>query len=227
MYAVLFLLASAAFAEQIAGVPFATLENWDELTAGKTVFLKFFAPWCGHCKSMAPAWADLMEEFAGSPTTLVTKVDCTADGQSLCQKHDVTGYPTLKHGDPNDLQKYEGGRDDAALKEFAAENLGPTCGPDNRDVCDDEQSARLDKFMAMTDAKLNKFISKRDKQLSTNAADLEALKDKCQRKITRAEKKDKKLQSKVKKSGLGMAKSVKSFKVKQAAEEEEEDKDEL
>merc|ERR550517_2151108 len=166
MFAVVLLLASAAFAEEIAGVPFATEANWDELTAGKTVFLKFFAPWCGHCKAMAPAWADLMEEYAGSPTTLISKVDCTADGQSLCQKNDVSGYPTIKYGDPNDLQKYEGGRDDSALKEFAAENLGPTCSPDNRDVCDDAQIERLEKFEAMLDAQLNKFISKRDKQMA-------------------------------------------------------------
>jgi len=225
MYVVLLLLASAAFADEIAGVPFATKENYAGLTAGKTVFLKFFAPWCGHCKSMAPAWADMMEEYADSPTTLITKVDCTADGQSLCQEHGVTGYPTLKFGDPNDLQKYEGGRDEAALKEFAAENLGPTCGPDNRDVCDDAQLDRLDKFMAMEDAALNKFISKSDKKIASSADDLEALKEKSAKKIARAEKKDKKLQSKVKKSGLGMAKSVKAFKAKEAADEE--DKDEL
>jgi len=226
MLALVALLASVALGDSIAGVPFATEANYDELTAGKTVFLKFFAPWCGHCKAMAPAWADLMEEYAGSPTTLITKVDCTSDGQSLCQKHGVQGYPTLKYGDPNDLQKYEGGRDESALKEFAAENLGPTCGPDNRDVCDDAQLKRLDRFLAMSDEKLNKFISKRDREMANSADDLEALKDKCQRKIARAEKKDKKLQNKIKKSGLGMAKAVKAFKAK-GAEDDDEDKDEL
>ena len=48
--------------------------------------------------------------FSGSPTSLVADVDCTADGQSLCSTKGVSGYPTIKYGDPTDLQDYQGGR---------------------------------------------------------------------------------------------------------------------
>ena len=64
-------------------------------------------------------------EFAGSATQLVADVDCTADGKSLCETVGVRGYPSIKWGDPSDLQDYQGGRDFDALKNFADENLKP------------------------------------------------------------------------------------------------------
>merc|ERR1712048_1012101 len=59
-------------------------------------------------------------------------------------KHDVRGYPTIKYGDPNDLQDYDGGRNFDALKKFADENLGPQCGIDNIDLCDEDTKAVID-----------------------------------------------------------------------------------
>ena len=45
-----------------------------------------------------------MESYADSPTALVADVDCTAAGEKLCSEHGVRGYPTIKYGDPADLQ---------------------------------------------------------------------------------------------------------------------------
>jgi len=68
---------------------------------------------------MKPAWETLMAEFKDSKTALITDVDCTAGGKSLCDSVGVRGYPTIKWGDPNNLEDYKGGRDLAALKKFA------------------------------------------------------------------------------------------------------------
>jgi len=92
---------------------------------------------------MKPTWDRLMEEFASSPTALIADVDCTAEGEELCTKHNIEGYPTLKYGDPSNLQDYEGEMEYEDLLAFAQENLGPTCGPKDLDLCDEEQKAKI------------------------------------------------------------------------------------
>lgn len=54
--------------------------------------IKFYAPWCGHCKKLAPTWDELAES---DPDFIVAKVDCT-QAASVCQKQEVRGYPTVK-----------------------------------------------------------------------------------------------------------------------------------
>merc|ERR1712113_71157 len=105
-----------------------------------------------------------------SSTSLVADVDCTAGGQDLCTKHGVKGYPTIKYGDPNDLQDYNGGRDFNALKTFADENLGPTCSVEHLDLCNEENKALIESFLKMGDDELDKTI----KDVDDKAAKIEA-----------------------------------------------------
>jgi len=95
-----------------------------------------------------------MEDFKGSATSLVADVDCTADGKELCEKHDVRGYPTIKYGDPAELKDFNGGRTYEDLKKFADENLGPSCGPSNLDLCPEADKKKLEVYMKMSEGKL-------------------------------------------------------------------------
>jgi len=143
--------------------------TWEQETAGKQVFVKFFAPWCGHCKAMKPSWDTLMEEYADSSTRGVFDVDCTGEGKELCDEVGVQGYPTLKYGDPKDrkaLITYEGGRDLDSLKKFAEENLGPVCGPEHKEECTDEEKALMEGFIAMSLGDLSKKIQEVEKLLA-------------------------------------------------------------
>merc|ERR1712224_150168 len=90
----------------------------------------------------------------------VADVDCTESGKDLCETHKVQGFPTIKYGDPSDLQDYQGGRSYEDLKKFADENLGPQCGPDHMDLCDDKKKKSIEKYMAMSVADLEAKVAK-------------------------------------------------------------------
>merc|ERR1712241_1284738 len=143
--AVLLLIASSASA---GTVPSLTPDNYDSITEGKTVFIKFFAPWCGHCKKMAPDWEELAGEWEGHDVGLVAEADCTADGKPLCDREGVKGFPTIKYGDPNSLEDYKGGRSLSDFQEFATENLKPVCSVANIDLCDDDKKTLINSLMA-------------------------------------------------------------------------------
>lgn len=188
-----------------------TQDNWDSATAGKGVFIKFFAPWCGHCKAMAPAWSSLMDEFKESKTALVAECDCTVE-KDLCSKHGVQGYPTVKYGDPNNLEDYQGGRDLDSLKTFASDNLGPSCGPTNLDLCDADQKKAIEDAMAMDTDALNAKIAEGDKAIEDAEAHFKAEVQKLQEKYEQLTKDKEATIADTKKSGLGMLKSVAAHK---------------
>merc|ERR1712127_1131636 len=122
-----------------------------------------------------PDWDKLMEEYAGNPGSLVADVDCTAEGKDLCETHGVQGFPTIKYGDPNNLEDYEGGRDLASLQKFAKESLGPRCGPANLDLCDAENKKKIDGFMAMSAADLKTEIEGKEAEMKKVDDDLDTL----------------------------------------------------
>jgi len=114
---------------------------------------------------MKPDWDSLMSEYKDSKTVLVGDVDCTAGGESLCKKHDVSGYPTIKYGEPSDLKVYEGGRTMEDLKKFASEKLGPTCGPANLDLCDEADKKFIKKFQKWDIDELDMAIEEKDEKI--------------------------------------------------------------
>jgi len=159
---------------------------------------------------MKPDWDKLMGEFKDSKTALVADIDCTAGGKSLCDQIGVRGYPTIKWGDPNNLEDYKGGRTFDQLQKFAQENLGPTCGPNNLDLCDDEKKATISKYQAMSADELDKFITEQDDLAAQAESDFKSFVEGLQKQYeTKSKEKDDTVNA-VKGGGLGMAKAVKA-----------------
>ena len=99
--------------------------NFDAIVMGsKDIWLlEFYAPWCGHCKSLEPEWKQAASNLKG--TVKVAKIDAT-ENQQLAQRFGVNGYPTIKVFNYGVDQKkdskaipYNGERTASAITSFA------------------------------------------------------------------------------------------------------------
>ncbi|KAG6922231.1 protein disulfide isomerase family A member 4, partial [Chelydra serpentina] len=103
-----------------------TKDNFDEVVNDADIILvEFYAPWCGHCKKLAPEYERAAQELSKrTPPILLAKVDATAE-TDLAKKFDVSGYPTLKifrKGKPFD---YNGPREKYGIVDYMIDQAGP------------------------------------------------------------------------------------------------------
>ena len=174
---------------------------------------------CGHCKKLKPDWDKLISDFSSSTTQLIADVDCTADGKPLCDENGVRGYPTLKWGDPSDLQDYQGGRTYDDLKKFADENLKPLCSVKNIDLCDGEKKALIEGYLKLDKAELEKKVEEEEKKIEEAEETFKKEVEKLQATYTKLSEDKEKTVADVKAAGLGLMKSVLKSKNADAKDE--------
>ncbi|XP_067093619.1 protein disulfide isomerase family A, member 7 [Osmerus mordax] len=89
-------------------------DNFEEIVndVTKDVLVEFYAPWCGHCKSLEPKYIELGEKLSADPNVVLAKMDATANDVPL--PYDVQGFPTIYFapaGLKDQPRRYEGGRE--------------------------------------------------------------------------------------------------------------------
>lgn len=126
-----FIVSCLAFIVGIASAASAVLDllpsNFEQVVikSGKPTLVEFFAPWCGHCKNLAPVYEELAQTFAFSDKVQIAKVDAD-EHRSLGKEYGVQGFPTLKWFDGKSAEPipYEGGRDIESLTAFITDKTG-------------------------------------------------------------------------------------------------------
>lgn len=98
-------------------------KNFQDLVMDETkdVLVKYYAPWCGHCKKLAPVWDELADSFKDESDLLIAKYDATANENEGVQ---IKSFPTLIWY-PKDNKagvKYEGARELDSFKTYIEEN---------------------------------------------------------------------------------------------------------
>ncbi|SGY83423.1 BQ5605_C009g05635 [Microbotryum silenes-dioicae] len=104
-------------------------DNFNKVINSQSVgtLVAFFAPWCGHCKSLEGTWTKVAQAFQDDDRCKVAHLDAdNANNRPLAEKYGVQGFPTIKFipTGGGKAVDYQGARSEEAFLEFLNEKCG-------------------------------------------------------------------------------------------------------
>lgn len=126
-------------------------KTWDEIVGDKTkdVMMEVYAPWCGHCKTLAPKYEELAKKFQseGIDHVVIAKMDGTENDTPSNIK--VTGFPTLVFfpaDNKTDGIKYSGAREVQDMYDFILKNSKGSSSTSTKKVVKDQSEDKHDEL---------------------------------------------------------------------------------
>ncbi|KAJ1500544.1 hypothetical protein HMI55_003840 [Coelomomyces lativittatus] len=143
--------------------------NFDQeiMESEHTILVKFYAPWCGHCKSLHTDFSNSAEKLKNSAK--LAALDCDKHGQ-FCQRFGIRGFPTLKiyYKKPMSTKRiildYNGGRSTKDIVSYVKERV-----PNHvKRVGSGNKFKTLDDFFNFLNTTLPKVLVIKPKTTDTN-----------------------------------------------------------
>eukprot|EP01017_Pseudomicrothorax_dubius_P007214 TRINITY_DN121_c0_g2_i3.p1 TRINITY_DN121_c0_g2~~TRINITY_DN121_c0_g2_i3.p1 ORF type:complete len:487 (-),score=179.29 TRINITY_DN121_c0_g2_i3:185-1645(-) len=103
-----------------------TEANFDQVIAeNEFILVEFYAPWCGHCKQLAPEYAKAAKTLKNtSPAVPLAKVDATVE-KKLGERFEIRGYPTIKFFVNKVPSEFNGGRSESEIVDWIKKKVLP------------------------------------------------------------------------------------------------------
>ncbi len=132
LYFALFLsVLAVSFVKADEAVVTLTDSTFDDFIKSKEyVLAEFYAPWCGHCKQLAPHYEKAAQALKaeGLNNVALAKIDATVE-KALGEKFEIKGFPTLKWFVNGEMKEYSGGRTDQTIISWIKKKTGPAAKP--------------------------------------------------------------------------------------------------
>lgn len=111
------------------------------IAKNKHALVEFYAPWCGHCKALAPEYAKAAEELVARGSKIrLAKIDATGTaGKAIADKFAVEGYPSLFFFRNGNKENYGGGRTMETIVKWVEKAASPAV-----EIVDDAEAAIKD-----------------------------------------------------------------------------------